>query len=183
MARIIFALLLAGGGAYLLRWHIQPELAQIERIRAEQTVVADAIGQAREVIRLRDELLGRYNSIAAEDIDKIRKFLPAGSALSDLFIDINTMSQQSGAHITSITFSEDEEVPANLPDVGNALTVTLDVDGTYEQFLSFLGLIEKNLRLIDVVGITLGDTKDKEKNKNFGFKVILRSYYQERTIL
>ena len=181
MFRILIAIVLAGGGAYALQAFVQPELAEVKRIQAERAVVEDAISKAREVIRLRDELLARYNSIDPAAIDKIRKFLPAGSALSQLFIDIDTMASQSGVIISSIAFTESEPAPASLPEVGNALSITLKVDGTYDQFRAFLGLIEKNLRLIDVVSISLvGKT---EEVAGIGFEVKLRAYYQERTIL
>lgn len=164
----------------MLRSYVQPELLKVQNVRAEQKVVLDAIKNAREVIRLRDELLSTYNSIDPAAIDKIRKFLPANSALSQLFIDVNTMAAQSGVRISNISFSENGPPPAYLSEVGNALSITLGVDGTYEQFLSFLGFIEKNLRLIDVVAI---DLTQKSEGVNFSFKIVLRAYYQERTIL
>ena len=164
----------------MLRSYVQPELAKVQSIRAEQAVVEDAIKNAREVIRLRDELLTRYNSIDPAAIDKIRKFLPANSALSDLFIDVNTMAAQSGIRISNISFSENDPPPARLPEVGNALTITLGVEGSYEQFRSFLGLLEKNLRLIDVVSINL---TQKPAGAGMGFTILLKAYYQERTIL
>lgn len=163
-----------------MRSYVQPELLKVQNVRAEQKVVLDAIKNAREVIRLRDELLSTYNSIDPAAIDKIRKFLPANSALSQLFIDVNTMAAQSGVRISNISFSENGPPPAYLSEVGNALSITLGVDGTYEQFLSFLGFIEKNLRLIDVVAI---DLTQKSEGVNFSFKIVLRAYYQERTIL
>lgn len=179
MIRILITILLAGGGIFLLRSYVQPELADVQRIRTEQAVVSDAISNAREVIRLRDELLARYNSISPADIDKIRKFLPAGSAISELFIDIDTMIIESGITVTKIAFEENATLPAETEGGAQALTVTLAVEGTYEQFRSLLSIIEKNIRLIDVVGLTL----QKPTDAPIGFEIVLRSYYQQRTIL
>lgn len=164
-----------------MKSRVQPELAEVQRIRSEQQVVEDAISKAREVIRLRDELLGRYNSIDPAAIDKIRKFLPAGSALSNLFIDLDTIAAQAGIRITTLSFIESDAPPTNLPGVGNALSIKLGVTGSYDQFRSFLGLIEKNLRLIDAVEIKLGKTE--EKSNEISFDIMLKAYYQERTIL
>ena len=88
--------------------------------------------------------------------------------------------KSDGQSITDISFSENELPPPNLPEVGNALGITLSVEGSYDQFRSFLASLEKNLRLIDVVGIDLGQGSE---DAEIGFKVILRAYYQERTIL
>lgn len=180
IVHIIISIALVGGGIFLLRSYVQPELAKVQGVRAEQVVVRDAIENAREVIRLRDELLSTYNSIDPVAIDKIRKFLPAGSALSEFFIDVNTMAGQSGVNISHISFSENNPPPSHLPEVGNSLTVTLGVEGSYNQFLSFLGLLERNLRLIDIISINL---TQNPKDDGIGFTIILRAYYQERTIL
>ncbi len=180
MFYVIISLALAGGGVFLLRSYVQPELAKVQQVRAEQAEVRDAIDNARKVIRLRDELLSRYNSIDPSAIDKIRKFLPADSALSRLFIDVDAMAAQSGIRISAISFSENQQPPAYLPEVGSALAITLNVEGSYEQFQLFLGLLEKNIRLIDVVDIKLGQIS---KDGEFGFTLVLRAYYQERTIL
>ena len=180
MFRIIIGIVFAGGGVFILRSYVQPELAHVQRIRQEQVVVEDAISNAREVIRLRDVLSARYNSIDPAAINKIRKFLPAGSALSELFIDVDTMAGQSGIRVSNISFSENEPPPPNLPEVGSALAITLQVEGTYDKFRSFMGLLEKNLRLVDVVGITLAE---KSEGAEIGFEILLRAYYQERTIL
>lgn len=180
MFHIIISLVFAAGGVFILKSYVQPELANVQHIRKEQAVVEDAIKNAREVIRLRDELLARYNSIDPAAIDKIRKFLPAGSALSELFIDVDTMAGQSDIRVSDISFSENESPPSNLPEVGSALTITLQAKGTYDQFRTFVGLLEKNLRLVDVVGITL---TEKPKDAEMGFEILLRAYYQERTIL
>ena len=94
--------------------------------------------------------------------------------------NLDFRAAKSIIHVSNISFSESEPPPANLPDVGNALTITLDVEGSYDQFRSFLASLEKNLRLIDVVGIDLGQGSE---DAEIGFKVILRAYYQERTIL
>src|SRR3989338_4391338 len=177
MFHIIISLALAGGGVFLLRSYVQPELLEVQRIRAEQAVVKDAINNAREVIRLRDELSVRYNSIDPVAIDKIRKFLPAESALSKLFIDVDTMATQSGVHISNISFSENELPPPNLPEVGNALGITLSVEGSYDQFRLFLSSLEKNIRLIDVVGMNL---TQKPTGAEIGFEIKLQAYYQKR---
>lgn len=165
---------------FLLRSYVEPGLLDVADLRAEQAVVSDAISKAREVIRLRDELRGRYNSISDADIEKIRKFLPAGSAVSELFIDLDAIAKDARMQIQQVSFAE-ESVPQDGTSAGmKTLTVTLGLNGSYDDFMTFLDLIEKNLRLVDAVQISLGSGG---ADAPFGFEVTLQAYYQDRTIL
>ena len=166
---------------FLLRSYVQPGLLDVVDLRAEQAVVSDAISKAREVIRLRDELQGVYNSISDADIEKIRKFLPAGSAVSELFIDLDVMAKDARMQIQQVSFLE-ESVPQGGTSAGmKTLTVTLGLNGSYDDFMIFLDLIEKNLRLVDAVQISLLGSGGADTPS--GFEVTLQAYYQDRTIL
>ena len=185
MTRVLFAILCIGAGIYLLQVHVQPGLLEIEDLRREQEIVTDTIDQTREVIRLRDEKLGVYNSIAPTDIEKIRKFLPAGSELSKFLIDIDTLVTEADMTMHGITFKE--RVESSDSQSNNAqsgvqlLSVTADVEGTYENFRELLTFIERNLRLMDIVHIGLQE--QAEKKGLMRFQIVINAYYQERAIL
>ncbi|TSC78257.1 MAG: hypothetical protein G01um101429_871 [Parcubacteria group bacterium Gr01-1014_29] len=166
---------------FLFRSYVEPGLLDVADLRAEQAVVADAISKAREVIRLRDELRGTYNSISNADIEKIRKFLPAGSAISELFIDLDVIAKDARMEIGKVSFVE-ESVPQGGTSAGiKTLTVTLSLNGSYDDFMKFLDLVEKNLRLVDAVRISLLGSGGVDTP--VGFEVTLQAYYQDRTIL
>jgi Tfp pilus assembly protein PilO len=179
MMRLLITLLFAVGGIFVLQVHVRPALTEVQNIRAEQVVVMDAISKAREVIRLRDELLGRYNSISSADIDKIRKFLPAGAAVSKFLIDVNTIVSQSEIDVQNISFSEDGIPLLDIAEDMRVLTLTINVAGTYDEFRSFIALLEQNLRLIDITNITLVQSEAAAME----FQLIMQAYYQDRTIL
>lgn len=166
---------------FLLRSYVEPGLLEVADLRAEQVIVTDAISKAREVIRLRDELRSRYNSISNADIEKIRKFLPAGSAISELFIELDVIAKDARMEIGQISFVE-ESVPQGGTSAGmKTLTVTLNLNGSYDNFMKFLDLVEKNLRLVDAVQISLLGSGGADTP--VGFEVTLQAYYQDRTIL
>ena len=185
MIRILFAILCAGGGIYLLQSYVQPALLEIENLRGEQEIVTDTIDKAREVIRRRDELLGTYNTIAPADIQKIRKFLPAGSAVSEFLIELEVLAKEANINVLTISFDEGERTQKTetTESIGmQTLTVTVGVEGAYEDFQKFLTLLERNLRLVDVVSITVKGQQGKV-NDSMQFDIELNAYYQERTIL
>mgnify|MGYP001603578153 FL=1 len=164
--------------------YVQPALSKIEDLRAEQEVVTDTIDKAREVIRLRDKLSGTYNSIAPADIQKVRKFLPAGSAVSVFLVDLEVLAKEAEIHVQTIAFTEEGGTNSEKSEnIGmQTLTVTVRVEGTYEDFQKFLTLLERNLRLVDVVRINLKGQSEEVKS-NMQFDIELKAYYQDRTIL
>jgi Tfp pilus assembly protein PilO len=182
MFRLLITIVFAGAGIFVLQNYIRPDLAEVRNIRSEQAVVADAISNAREVIRKRDELLGRYNSISSADIDKIRKFLPAGSAITELLIDVDELADSAGVHVQSISFQESIAPAEDLSSDMRALQLSLAVVGQYDDFRSFLSLLESNLRLIDVVTISLNGGENSGSD-GMSFSLELQAYYQERAIL
>jgi Tfp pilus assembly protein PilO len=185
MIRLLITIALAGAGIFVLQNYVRPDLAEVQNIRSEQAVVADAISNAREVIRKRDELLGRYNSISSADIDKIRKFLPAGSAITELLIDVDELADSAGVHVQSIGFQESVASAEDMPSDMSALQLSLTVTGQYDDFRSFITLLESNLRLIDVITISLngGGRSGNNGADEISFNLELQAYYQERTIL
>lgn len=181
--RLLITILFAGGGVFLLQSYVQPELVEVQNLRREQEVVTETIREAREVIRMRDEKLGTYNSIVKADIEKVRKFLPAGSALSEFLVDVDTLVKEADITVQSIAFLED------VPSVGDGtmasdahtLTVTLGIEGSYENFRELLTLFERNLRLIDIVRISLRGQPASDGKMQF--ELVLQAYYQGRTLL
>lgn len=186
MFQIIIAVIIVGSGVLALEYYVKPELEKLTAVQAETEIVNDAIKQIQEVIRLRDELLSRYNSISQADIEKIRQFLPTSSSPSKLLVDVEALSRNAGVTITNITFSEQaggaaRGAPSESPNADvNSFVITVGLTGSYDNFQKFLGLVEHNLRLIDVASVKLQSGEDV---KDYQYTVELRAYYQTRLVL
>lgn len=128
----------------------------VAELREEQALYNDALQKTREIELARTGLLEKYNGIAAEDHEKILKFLPDHLDSVRLILDINTIAAQFGLTLRNITLSDVEEKAASGGTLGPSETLYATVElkfslrGSYDNFRSFLRESERSLRLTDV---------------------------------
>lgn len=182
LSRMLMTLLFIGAGIALLQALVMPAWAEVNALRAEVVQVTEAISQTNEVIRLRDDLEKRYQTVSPDQIERIRSFLPSKSEVGDLLIDIDMLSAKAGVKLVNITFIE---TPSQAAEAEVALTgvqevlLNFAVSGPYSNIRDFLVSVERNLRIVDVVSIAFsGAEKD-----DFTFTIQAKAYYQEGGIL
>lgn len=177
--RILIIVLLIGAGGAVLQVYVRPGWDTITERRVEIATVEDAITKTQDVIRLRDELVSKYNAVSQSDIERVRAFLPAGSDITGMLIDIDSLAKSAGVKLGSIGFQE--AAGGATPVAGlETLALSIGVTGSYEAFQLFLEALERNLRLMDVVDISLGSGGGEKDEYQFTLRV--RTYYQGKTI-
>lgn len=157
---------------------VRPLWEEIGRLRGELVVTRDAITKTREVMRLRDELLDRYNSISPAERERVRMFLPAHASVGELLGDVDQLVRDAGMELRNINFQE--RIPSkgvSLPEGVEVVSVALSLEGTYEEFRALLDAFEHVIRLSDVTAISLsgGDV--------FQFIAEIQTYYQKDPLL
>lgn len=175
--RILITILLVGAGGAVLQTYVRPIWGTIAERRVEIATVEDAISKTQDVIRLRDELVSKYNAVSQSDIERVRSFLPAGSDVTGMLMDVDVLTKAAGVKLTSIGFQE--KAGGATPVAGlETLALSINVSGSYEAFQVFLDALERNLRLMDVVDISFGGGEKDD----YQFTLRVRTYYQGKTI-
>lgn len=144
----------------------------VAELREERMRYDDALQKTREIELSRTGLLEKYNSIAAEDREKLLKLLPDHLDSVRLILDINTIAAEFGLTLRNITLSDTEEKTAPEGTIGPsealyaAVEVKFSLRGSYDNFRSFLRESEKSVRLADVRTLAFaakeGDAYDYE---------------------
>ncbi|PJE64712.1 MAG: hypothetical protein COU90_00355 [Candidatus Ryanbacteria bacterium CG10_big_fil_rev_8_21_14_0_10_43_42] len=200
--RIAFIVVFIAGGIGVLQAFLRPELDRVSAIRSETVIVEEAIEKSREVIRLRDELLNRYNSVSSADIERIRNFLPAGANITEFLIDLEILIEQSGVIWENVSVDASSAVQNTarnqVSTIGNdtitggvpaipaasappdALVIGVTVSGTYDEIKTLFDILERNVRLIDVTDVSFGKPGD---DGIFTVTISMNTYYQTDTIL
>ena len=194
LTRLFITILFVAAGFGVIQLQIRPLWDDINRIKAESANVTEAIKNAQEVIRLRDELQSRFNDVSREDKERIQGFLPAKSEVVDLMIDVDILAKESNVTISSITFQESagSAAPAAVtPSVAGSteaptptntgiktLGLNFTVAGDYNNILAFMRSLENNLRIYDISSVSFTST-DKDE---FQFSIQGRAYYQEQAL-
>lgn len=146
-----------------------------------------ALDDAAELVVTRDRVLAEYNSIAAEDRDRLDKMIPSSVDNIRLIIDINNVARNYGFSLSNVVAAA---APSNAVTDAYAVSGEAGVQGItiptldtvkvsfqatapYNQFVSFLQGLEANLRIMDVTRLSV---VAKEGNL-YNFEVELQTYW------
>ncbi len=124
---------------------------------------ATAIKKSDQLIKDRDEVMRRYNSISQEDRDRLDKIIPAGVDNIRLMIDMNAMAVKDGVALKSIgasAISTDVNTDSgqsnnNAGPTLSKIKISMGVTATYKQLIGFIKDLESNLRIMDISRLSL----------------------------
>jgi Tfp pilus assembly protein PilO len=177
MKNIIATILLVSSIAIFFGY-INSEYAHIGDQRAQAAQYDLALNNATELRTERDNLLKKYNNFNPADVARITSLLPDGVDNVKLVLDINDVASRYGMNIKDIKIDQSDDSqsssqfgPSNTPYGSLALSFT--ITSSYENFLLFLQDLEKNLRLVDLTGLSFTANKDS----TYDFNVTLQTYW------
>jgi len=162
--RFLLPILFVLSAAGLFVWYINPTYQSIKELGIQAGQYNAALTQSSEVKQVRDQLLARRNTFAADDIRRLERLLPNNIDNIRLIIDINDIAARYHLQVTDVSFTSDQENVQGTLAGGNSTLGTLGfsftVSAGYEDFLAFLNDLQRSLRLIDVtyVKFTTGTT-------------------------
>ena len=130
-----------------------------------------------------------FDRISQEDRDRIEEAIPQGAQQKKFMVHIEHFASVTDVNLTDIGFTELTKAaaaatrvptPAIQPllpqNIGiiKELNIQVTVKGTYENFKTFLTIIERNLPIVDVEEIKFSSPEGNA----FTFNLGLKSYYQ-----
>ncbi len=130
---------------------------------------ADQIDQAKKnayaLNEQRQKLKEMRNKISDFDVNKISKMLPDSVENVGLIIEINNVSKKNGmGDIKNPQINQGSSAKGGAKGVDSSkygsLSMSFNVTGTYDQFLTFIQDLETYVRLVDIVGLSFASTKD-----------------------
>ncbi len=159
----------------------------------EQAIRLDAsIVKTDDLLEKHDRLLGKYSSISPEDRQKLEQLLPTSIDVVHLIIDIDALSTRRNLKIRSFGIPDietKEVVPTRRgasentqgkdDDLVDSATITIECDGEYSDFKMFLYDIEKNLSLMDLIGldIDVSDITQVNTENEIVYEFELQTYW------
>lgn len=171
MSRLIPILfILAAAGLFF--GYIQPTYTgSVAALQSEIDEIDTALSAAQQFKTKEVQLKAERESLSAEQLARLETFLPDNVDNVQLIVDLNSLAARSGVTLSQFDISEQEDTEGAQPagDSGTALTLSSDMTdsielsvsatGTYAAFRTFLAGIEKSLRPLDVVELTVGDSE------------------------
>lgn len=156
---------------------IDPLYQKIGNLQQEVASFNAALAKSKELQSVRDELLSKYNAFGTTDLDRLARMLPDNVDNVRLIMDINNIAARYNMSLknTKITIIDEAKNGLLGPNRKKYGSVQLEfsVAGPYGAFLSFLGDMERSLRIVDVVGLSFSSS-DKDF---YDYTVLLQTYW------
>lgn len=143
---------------------------------------ADQIQQAKQnayaLNQQRQKLTEMRNKISEADINKISKMLPDSVENVGLIIEINNVSKKNGmGDIKNPQINQGASSKGSVKGLDSSkygsLSMSFNVMGTYDQFLTFIQDLETYVRLVDITGLSFASTKDGR----YSYNLTIQTYW------
>jgi len=181
MFKALISLFLIAGAALIFFTESKNYFAEVKNLRKQVSSYNETINTAKKVRSSIDKTLGEYNSIFQENVDRINKMVPSGNESMKLIVQIDDMMRKKGLTLKAIdtknTASQNSASDSQSKNRKTAESVFLSIDaqGSYESFRSFIEELEKSLRLIDVISVEINPVGQD----NYSFSIEAVSYWRK----
>src|SRR3989338_4176176 len=158
----IVAVVLSGG---MFFWYTKPTYDSALVLRASIAQNDAALDKAAELQKLRQTLLSRFNTFDPADLDRLQKLLPDHVDNVRLILDLDKLAERGGLALQNVDVSSAQKQTVKsqtaLGAIGasnqkyDSLTLTFSTIATYRDFVEFLTNLESNLRIVDLVSLSI----------------------------
>ncbi len=180
-------LLVLAVGVYLT-W-TRDKWVEVKAVQAVNGQYSEAIENANRLIRVRDEVLAKYNAITVADQDRLDKMLPNTVDNIRLIIDLNSVAGRRGVNLSNVKASASSEASA-MNEAGTAsyasadsgaiptpvldtVNISFSVSAPYREFVAFMRDLEANLRVMDLTHLSVA----VGESGTYDFGVELKTYW------
>lgn len=140
----------------------------INELKEERGRYIDALNKTKEIEQARTGLLEEYARIPADGRERIEKLLPDNIDSVRLIIDVNNIAAQYGMRLKNISLAQSgaETTPATSLALGpveehfKSVGLKFGVEGSYDNFRSFIRDLEQSLRLVDIETISFSSNEN-----------------------
>lgn len=183
---------------------VRPQYSEISELRIKQQEYKKYLDDANDVRIIRGRLLATRDSVAEDNWKKLKLIVPDSIDKTELLLRIDDMVSLYGIEMSSFDAEDVAEVPTVPANLGfpaemdnsgsgmidqgvvgqadsllsqdySVLKFDIALNASYRNFLGFLQEIERNVRLYDLVGLTISSGGDEE-NKIYKVQVSLKNY-------
>lgn len=133
--------------------------------------------------KLAEELNNKYNTLGG-DFYKITEAIPTSPKFADLLATLDSIARLTNVTVKDIAFRDIANKKLN-SDLYSLAEISLNITGSYGNISNFFAETEKELRLMDVVNLSMKKTKGIEVvkgkqsvNEFLEVNAIIQAYYQ-----
>lgn len=158
--------------------YIDPTYQKIDGLQEKEKQYNEALNKSKELRMIRDQLLSKYNTFSAEDVNNLEKLLPDNVDNVRLIMEIDNLASKYGVVIRKADIAKslpDDEKETLGPKIGDFDSITLDflIEAPYANFTQFLNDLTNGLRMVDVANLSF-QSSDLDFYK---YRLSVRTYW------
>lgn len=158
-------------------------------VRADTQHLQEINAEIDTLTKKRDEIVAQISAITKDNFQRLDQILPSRPEGPEFLVTLQRLAFEHGLRLEKLTLSETLSTKPKIAteDVSKftpagteikkvnyqALTVSMEVNGTYEGFKNFLHELESYIRITDIDTLTLAPATN-----GFDFKLSVKTYYQ-----
>lgn len=157
---------------------------EIKEVLKEEEKFDKALDKSKELKEIRDALLSRYNTFSTNDLDRLGKLLPDHVDNVRLVLDIDHIASTYGMRIKNVNISVVEDNDRQRGVIGpddklyESVGLSFSITSSYDILKQFIKDLEKSLRIVDVMSISLTSAETEEiTNDLYNYDIGLKTYW------
>lgn len=177
---LLVSLLLLVGTIIAYAWLLRPAYREVNQLRGDLASKTELLKNQRLVVDEVKNLLAQYQTLTGPQ-QTVSLVLPDRENYGTLVNQISSLGRAAGLFLESVSVNliplQDVRGPKgkDVPIV-NVIQLSLTLNGSYASFKSFLGVLETNIRLLDIVSFTV-NTVNRPPD-NYSYNLVVNAYYQ-----
>ncbi len=182
-------LIIAAIGVFFIK--VNPLFSEVKQLRVESKEYDEALAMAEELEQIRGDLAKTLEGFSPNDLERLEHFLPRSLDTVRIILDVDGIADKNSIRLNDLKVTDPTPVSAQRPTaarVGAATTavkgghntvgVSFGFNSTYSQGLRFVQDLQKSLRLLDTVSLTVRPAQDSKTN--YDFQMTMQTYWINR---
>ncbi|MBI4128944.1 MAG: type 4a pilus biogenesis protein PilO [Parcubacteria group bacterium] len=176
--------IVAAGGIFFA--FTQPAYDTVQALGAQIHEYNQALDKAAELQSLKQSLLSRYNAFNPADLERLQKLLPDHVDNVRLVLDLDNMALRHGMSLQDVIISNpnqarERDVIGTLADARqthDSLNIKFGLQGSYQNFTTFLQDLESALRITDIASLSIGRLAERtQTDPLFSYEIAIKTYW------
>ncbi len=190
MIRFIIAIISVGIAAAVFFIYTKPAYDSSLGLQKQILEYDQALEKATELQRLKQDLERKFNSFSDDDKDRLHKLLPDHVDNVRLILDLDNLASSHGFALQNVVVSSSapqgtesaQGVIGASSKSYDSLTFSFATSGTYSEFIKFMTSLERSLRIVDLVSLSLNPVDAQAAGIDlpeplYSFDVTIRTYW------
>lgn len=182
----ILMLLIAGA---LLFGFTRPTYEDVQNLQGQSVQLDQILTEAAEFQRLKSQLISRYNALPSDQLARLSKLLPDHVDNVRLILDVDSLAAQNNLTLENVIINSGEDAQEQDNTAGalgavteqrtpyDSLILQFTTVGSYQDFVTFLNILESSLRLVDISNLSLQAAYDGDGVMQYTYDVKVRTYW------